>query len=92
MPYIKPSRRQPLDALVADFAQLRDDYGVSEGELNYLLTRLLLEWTGGVRSYALLCSARGILQDVKDEFYRRVVAPYEDTKREANGDVFSATD
>ena len=89
MPYIKRSRREPLDMLVQDFARVRDDFGVSEGELNYLFTRLLLEWTEGVRSYCLLSSARGILQDVSEEFYRRVVAPFEDLKRWENGDVYA---
>ena len=30
----------------------------------------------------------GVLECVKQEFYRRMVAPYEDKKCEENGDVF----
>ena len=89
MPYIKANRREPLDMLVMDFARVRDDYGMGEGELNYLFTRLLLEWVGRTRTYDLLSAARGILQDVSDEFYRRVVTPFEELKRWENGDVYA---
>jgi len=30
----------------------------------------------------------GVLECIKQEFYRRAVAPYEDKKKEENGDVY----
>jgi len=56
-----------------------------DGDLNYIITRILKE------SYPLryfnLNRAVGVLECCKLEFYRRVAAPYEDTKIKENGDV-----
>ena len=56
-----------------------------DGELNYVITRILKE------SYPLryfnLNRAMGVLECAKLEFYRRVVAPYEDIKIKESGDV-----
>jgi len=56
-----------------------------DGELNYVITRILKE------SYPLryfnLNRAMGVLESAKLEFYRRVVAPYEDIKIKESGDV-----
>lgn len=58
------------------------------GELNYTLTRTChryLENRGQkYDTYAEIVSA---LECAKLELYRRLIAPYEDTKIEANGDV-----
>lgn len=61
---------------------------MSSGELNYLVTQLLLEYleTKGL-SYATCNDIVGALDNAKDEFKRRVQDPYEDTKIELNGDV-----
>ena len=56
-----------------------------DGELNYIITRILKE-TYPLR-YFNLNRAVGVLECCKLEFYRRVAAPYEDTKIEQNGDV-----
>jgi hypothetical protein len=37
--------------------------------------------------YYHINKAVGVLECIKMEFYRRVAAPYEDTKIEQNGDV-----
>jgi len=56
-----------------------------DGELNYVVTKVLKEvyplW------YFNLNRAMGVLECIKQEFYRRVAAPYEDTKIVENGDV-----
>ena len=56
-----------------------------DGQLNYIITRILKE------SYPLryfnINRAVGVLECCKLEYYRRVAAPYEDTKIEQNGDV-----
>lgn len=63
---------------------------MSIGELHYVITRLavLMVFRHGRPSYAFLSSIGGVLADVRDEFYRRVVAPYEDSKAKENGDVY----
>lgn len=60
------------------------------GELNYVITDLLmkaLEDGGGV-SYTRINALVGVLECAKMELYRRVAAPYEDKKKEENGDVY----
>jgi hypothetical protein len=56
-----------------------------DGELNYIITKILK----GVYPlrYFNLNRAVGVLESCKLEFYRRVAAPYEDTKIEENEDV-----
>jgi hypothetical protein len=59
------------------------------GELNYIITRLLrlyVEHRG--ESYQTFNDIMGALEGAKAEFYRRVVAPYEDVKIQENGDVY----
>lgn len=81
MPYIKdPLRRKNLEA----FEQARD-----AGELNFQITSTLLyylELHG--KSYKTINDIVGALECAKQEFLRRVVAPYEDTKIATNGDVY----
>jgi len=84
MPYIEKHRR----ATIANHT-LKPD---SAGELNFLLTTEILDYIkehkGETLSYALLNEVMGVLESCKSEFYRRVVAPYEETKIKKNGDVY----
>lgn len=59
------------------------------GELNYCLTRACVAYTEtwGV-NYETLNTIIGALESAKLEFYRRLVAVYEDQKIEDNGDVY----
>lgn len=59
------------------------------GELCYALTRLVDTWLGSTPTYDDFAVAIGVLETAKLELYRRRVAPYEDFKRTANGDVYS---
>jgi len=80
MPYIPKGTRKR--ALIAPFTL---------GELNYAITTTVDRFLDqdGV-SYASLNAAIGVLECAKLELYRRVAAPYEDTKKEENGDVYSS--
>ena len=64
-------KKQPVDSM--------------DGELNYIITRILKE-VYPLR-YFNINRAIGVLECCKLEYYRRVAAPYEDTKIEQNGDV-----
>jgi hypothetical protein len=82
MPYVEPEVRVRLDKGTAP---------ASAGELNYLISKLLddyLRRKGGIR-YERLNEVVGVLECVKLEFYRRIAAPYEDGKKDENGDVYS---
>lgn len=64
------------------------------GTLTYLLTTIVDDYIteGQSRdiSFAALADAIGALECTKLELYRRVAAPYEDAKREINGEAYSS--
>jgi hypothetical protein len=86
MPYIDPERRDYLDRYLQDPVLPAET--ASEGDLNYMLTRIVLAWLGSPVSYASINTAIGVLECMKLELYRRVAAPYEDDKRDLNGEVY----
>lgn len=60
------------------------------GELNYAITSLIDEYlVNQGLSYVQINKVIGVLECAKLELYRRVAAPYEDTKITENGDVYS---
>ena len=81
MPYIVKERRELLDK--------HFDKPDTEGELNYVITmsvRAYLRRKG--MSYATMNAIVGVLEQVKDEFQRIVIHPYEDGKSAENGEVY----
>lgn len=81
MPYIPQEDR--------DFLWPGSGCARTPGELNYQFTLLAKRYveTHGQR-YETLNAVVGALESAKAEFQRRIVARYEDTKIEANGDVY----
>jgi len=80
MPYIKQEDRLGVSVMIPE----------TPGELNYLLTKVIQEYIdeqGGV-SYTIINEVVGVLECAKLELYRRVAAPYEDERKEENGDVY----
>ena len=62
------------------------------GTLNYIITSLCDYWCrdfSGEANYEKYNAVIGVLECVKQELYRRQVAPYEDKKCRENGDVYS---
>lgn len=86
MPYIVPTARHRLDALIDLLAAEMTQEG-REGELNYAITRLVNRLYKP--SYSDYNNAIGVLECAKLELYRRAVAPYEDKKAAQNGDVYN---
>ena len=89
MPYIKTTRRSALDPDIDELAGTLEAMNSKRGDLNYTISRLILAYVQakGGPSYDTLCDVTGVLNDVKTEFERRVVAPYEDQKIIENGDL-----
>lgn len=86
MPYINKEKRSELE-----FYSYSGGYPKSPttaGELNYQLTQVCLNYLHTPHNYQKLNDIIGALEACKMEFYRRVVAPYEDQKIKENGDVF----
>ena len=95
MPYITEDKRHELDSFIDDIhrqlvnMRLDDESTNTEGNLNYLITRLLMMVYGDKNStrYAQINDAIGMLECCKLELYRKVAAPYEDQKAFDNGEV-----
>lgn len=85
MPYIRKEDRDALDPT----NHVEYPQASSPGELNFQITRLIDEYLerGGL-SYAGVNTVVGVLECAKLELYRRIAAPYEDTKIASNGDVY----
>jgi hypothetical protein len=92
MPYIAQEDRRALDPAIEKLVdavreRAEQHQGSFEGYLNYALTRLVL----GVvpeRRYASIARVTGVLENTKQEFYRRYAAPYEDEQIDKSGDVY----
>ena len=102
MPYIDQNRRKSLDNsidqmclcvknLLSDKAFVKNEISNEEflsicGDLNYCFSRILSNVMGKV-SYSKIAIATGVLENVKQEFYRRIAENYEDDKIKINGDI-----
>jgi hypothetical protein len=89
MPYIADPRRRTLDTFIRDLALMIEH----PGDLNYAISRLLSvastqEHPTMQPGYHDLSRWRAAVIDAADEFYRRVIVPYEENKRAINGDVY----
>ena len=80
MPYIKQDRRDVLD--------LTETAPSNIGELNYVLTRIVMEYLPRNYKYDDLNAVWGVIGLVQSEFWRRVIVPYEKEKEKENGDVY----
>jgi len=82
MPYIPKTKRAMLEPRPEAAARVA-------GELSFQVARLCVQYvkTCG-RSYITFAEVLGALESTKAEFFRRVVAPYENGKRRQAGDVF----
>jgi hypothetical protein len=86
MPYIKKAGRNRFESLLH---QMLQSMPADAGDLNYLISRIVDTYilVKG-KNYANLNEVIGVLECVKQEYYRRIVVPYEDTKIADNGDVY----
>lgn len=83
MPYIKQERRNEL------LFDNSNHQALTSGELNFLITDVIRRYLiNHGCSYQTINDIVGALEGAKLEFYRRVVAHYETSKIEINGDVY----
>ena len=89
--------RYGLDSFLFKLDKIRenkhpdDRIGWHPGTLNYIITRLCDYWSrdmSGEANYEKYNAVIGVLECVKQELYRRQIAPYEDKACERNGDVY----
>lgn len=80
MPYIKPEAR--VDFSITAVPE-------DAGELNYAFTFIIRKYLESKPlKYQTFNDIIGALEGAKLELYRRLIAPYEDTKIKENGDVY----
>ncbi len=93
MPYIRQEKRNKLDPAIDGLIdvlrglQLDDPQDNTESNLNYIISKLLNKLY--TADYKEINNALGMLEATKQEYYRRVAAPYENQKRFDNGDVYT---
>ena len=87
MPYIKQYKRNKYEKILEELVKILKALPPEEidGELNYVVSKILREIYP--RRYFHLNKAIGVLECIKLEYYRRVAAPYEDSKIEETGDI-----
>lgn len=90
MPYITEGRRRlykkPLDELI-EILDTETDHGCQfSGDVVYVIYKILKSLYSDGR-FEERVNALKVLESAKLEYYRRIVAPYEDQKIEDNGDV-----
>ena len=85
MPYLNERRREDFEPALTNMT-----LNVTHpGDLNYIINVLGRELARTLGdNYNAHNDVIGAMECAKQEYYRRVVAPYEDIKIEQNGDVF----
>ena len=96
MPYIKEEERLELDlaieymikAIKDNKTSLSNPFNFANylGRINYCFSRVVAGVMGSV-SYSKIAMATGVLENIKQELYRRIASPYEDQKILENGDI-----
>ncbi|NBQ16949.1 hypothetical protein EBU24_01390 [bacterium] len=102
MPYINEKSREKLDSCIDDMIQClkkemysfehydnsptSEEFSKIAGNINYCFSRILSSVMGDV-AYTKIAIITGVLENIKQEFYRRVASAYEDKKIVENGDI-----
>ena len=82
MPYITPKDREKYKLYESCPAPQ------TPGDLNYIITTIIIKALGKSPNYEAYNSAIGVLSCCSMELYRRQIIPYENGKIKTNGDVF----
>lgn len=87
MPYINKNKRKNYDKIIQEILNILKKVPKDsvDGELNYVISMILKGLYD--QSYYDYNRAIGMLESVKQEYYRRNIAPYEDKKIIDNSDI-----
>lgn len=88
MPYIETDERPYWDILIKPLTDYFEKQGYRAGDLNYVVTKVVLGFLDEQENYTAFNEAIGALECAKLELYREKVAPYEDVKLLQNGTVY----
>ena len=90
MPYIHPADRQQYEPIIASLvaAMAGREPRQALGDLNYVVFAAVRRYLDdGRMTYANASALLGTMDCCRMEIYRRLIAPYEDTKRQEHGDA-----
>ncbi len=88
MPYINQDDRRHYEDVINSAVSRLAQRRFAAGDINYVITMILkgvIRHKG--RGYGAYNALIGVLECVKQEFYRRDVVPYEEEKIVLNGDI-----
>lgn len=93
MPYIPQEDRRPLNPLIEALSEeltMCEADGSGDGRVNYAITEILVAYFVHYQKPGYLVFERmiGLVELVKLETWRRLVAAYEDRKWKKNRDVY----
>ncbi len=84
MPYIKNAHRPEFDYHIIRLVDMISGWE----DFNYVVSKMLKKlYANWGLSYNFINNAMGVLSCVQAEFYRTTAAPYEDAKRDEDGDI-----
>lgn len=96
MPYINEEERNELDEAITNLANCirktevhlynPHDFSNYLGRINYSFSRVIGQLIKEP-SYKKIAMATGVLENIKQELYRRLASLYEDSKIVENGDI-----
>ena len=88
MPYINQDDRDHYEEAINLLANRLRQRGWVVGDMNYVFTMILKRALASKgKSYAMFNALVGVLECVKQEFYRRDVVDYETEKIKQHGDI-----
>jgi len=90
IPYIKQQDRKKLNVFIDNLVVCLNELGEDKlaGNLNYIISKLLGKLWLKKQRYIRINELTGVLECVKQEFYRRIAVPYEEYKKRIEGDVY----
>ena len=88
MPYITKKKRGLFDGYIREIINNINHYAVTDGNsmMAYIIYKLIMMKYNKL-SWEIMSDALKVLEDVKLEFYRKVMVPYANGKIEVNGDI-----
>jgi hypothetical protein len=96
MPYIDEEQRNELDECINHLTKCivdtkvglmnPSDFSNFLGRINYCFSRIIMGVMKDI-SYKNIAMATGVLENIKQELYRRIAHRYEDLKVVENGDI-----
>ena len=90
MPYIIQADRKQFDPVIKNVVDAITNHGFSKlkpGDLNYVFSKIVWDVFDKNPSYTFGNELVGVLECVKQEFYRRKLAELENKKIIENGDI-----